>query len=160
MDHPDLQARLASMEHRVPDKTAPDVARGRRLGRGAPLALAPLMVLALAATVVAGGSVVAGLVRSAPGVENPGQPLEGAALECMSPPEAAAYLAAHGFTNVSWQVESGDASGKNGTTSHISSPPSHGYVIPGSIVDGRLLMIVDQRVGATGTGACPDEPMP
>jgi hypothetical protein len=78
----------------------------------------------------------------------------------MSPTEAAEYLTAHGFANVSWQVETGEISGKNGTTSHVSSPPPHGFVVPGSIIDGQLLMIIDQRVGAIGTGACPDEPMP
>jgi hypothetical protein len=148
------------MEERVPALAAPSVARGRRFGRAAPLAVAPILVLVVAATVVAGGAAVASLVRGAPGVENPGQPLEGAALECKSPTEAAEYLTAHGFTNVSWQVETGEITGKVGTTSFVSSPPPHGFVVPGSIIDGQLLMIIDQRVDATGTGACPDEPMP
>ena len=160
MNDPALNARLASMEQRVPEKAAPDIGGRRRLGRATSLALGPVLVLVAAATVVAGGAAVASLVRGAPGVENPGQPLEGAALECMSPPEAAAYLAAHGFTNVSWQVETGEIAGRNGTTTHVSSPPPHGYVVPGSIIDGQLLMIIDQRVDATGTGACLNEPMP
>ena len=160
MSTPDLQTRLAAMEQRVPTNAAPSLVRRRRFGRTAPLAVAPALVLVVAATVMAGGAAIAGLVRGAPGVENPGQPLEGAALECMSPTEAAAYLTAHGFTNVSWQVETGDVAGKHGTTSHVSNPPEHGYVVPGAIIDGQLLMVIDQRVGATGTGACVNEPMP
>lgn len=157
----DLEDRLAAMEARVPSPvTPPVVARGRRVRRSVSIAAAPLLVVLSAATVVAGGVAVAGLVRGTPGVENPGQPLAGAALECMAPPQAAAYLTAHGFPNVSWQVETGDATGKGGTTTHTATPPDHGYVVPGSIVDGQLLMVVDQRSGATGTGACVGEPMP
>jgi hypothetical protein len=72
----------------------------------------------------------------------------------MSPPEAAAYLTDHGFTDTVWQVERDDAQ------EHVSTPPEHGYVIPGSIVDGVLIMIVDQRSSATGTGDCFGDPMP
>jgi hypothetical protein len=157
----ELEGRLAAMEARVPSPvTPPVVARGRRVRRSVSIAAAPLLVFLLAATVVAGGVAVAGLGRGTLGVENPGQPLAGAALECMAPPQAAAYLAAHGFSNVSWQVETGDATGKGGTTTHTATPPDHGYVVPGSIVDGELLMVVDQRSGATGTGAYVGEPMP
>ena len=32
---------------------------------------------------------------------------------------------------------------------------------PGAILsDGKLYMVVDQRAGATGSGSCPDLPMP
>ena len=73
----------------------------------------------------------------------------------MTPPEAAAYLSGHGFTDVVWQVESGTA-GKIGRTVQQATPPDHGYVVPGAILsDGKLYMIVDQRTGATGGGACP-----
>ncbi len=79
----------------------------------------------------------------------------------MSPPEAAAYLTAHGFTDVVWQVESGVAGKKSGASVQQATPPDHGYVVPASILsDGRLYMIVDQRTGATGGGACPDLLMP
>jgi hypothetical protein len=33
-------------------------------------------------------------------------------------------------------------------------------VIPGSIIDGRLYMVVDQRAGASGVGACNGMAMP
>jgi hypothetical protein len=34
-------------------------------------------------------------------------------------------------------------------------------VIPGSrLPDGQVIMVVDQRVGATGVGACFGHPMP
>jgi hypothetical protein len=73
----------------------------------------------------------------------------------MSPPQAAAYLIDHGFTNAVWQVE------RDGRASvQVSTPPEHGYVVPGAIIDGVLIMIVDQRASATGTGDCFGDPMP
>jgi hypothetical protein len=74
---------------------------------------------------------------------------------------AAEFLAERGFTDVVWQVESGVAGEKSGQSVQQATPPDHGYVVPGAILsDGKLYMIVDQRSGATGGGACPDLPMP
>ena len=163
MNSDDIDSRLAALEARAPGRDdPPDLPRSRRSGRFAtPLVLAPLLVLALVASAAAGGAVVATLVQSSEGVQNPGQPLEGAALECMSPPAAAAYLAQRGFTDVVWQVESGVAGEKLGRSVQQPKPPDHGYVVPGAILsDGKLYMIVDQRAGATGGGACPDLRMP
>lgn len=159
----DIETRLAGLEARAPGRDDPPaLSRSGRRGRFAtPLVLAPVLVLALVASAAAGGAVVATLVQSAPGVQNPGQPLEGANLECMSPPAAAAYLAEHGFTDVVWQVETGVSGEKSGSSTQVSTPPDHGYVVPAAILsDGKLHMIVDQRAGATGVGACPDLPMP
>ena len=159
----DIDSRLAALEAQVPvDAGPPSLSREGRRGRLlAPVALAALLVLAMVASAAAGGALVATLVQSAPGVQNPGQPLESAKLECMTPPEAAAFLADHGFVDVVWQVESGVAGEKSGTSVQQASPPEHGYVIPGAILsDGLLYMIVDQREGAVGGGACPDLPMP
>jgi hypothetical protein len=76
-------------------------------------------------------------------------------MQCMTPREAAAFLAARGFAEVVWQVESGDAWGKGGSTVLQSHAPEHGYVVPGAITDdGRLHMVVDQRVGAVPRGDC------
>ncbi len=163
MDPSDLDSRLTALEARAPGRDdPPELPRSRRRGRLAtPLVLAPVLLLALVASAAAGGAVVATLVQSFPGVQNPGEPLEGANLECLSPPEAAAYLAAHALTDVVWQVETGDIGGKSGSTVQVATPPDHGYVVPGAILsDGKLYMIVDQRTGATGGGACPDLPMP
>lgn len=160
MSAPDLETRLSAMEGRVPTPPSPSLTPRRRLVRAAPFAAGPAFALITAATVIAGGAAVISLAQGTPGVENPGQPLAGAGLECMSPPEAGAYLTAHGFTEVTWQVETGDATGKGGTSTQRSTPPAHGYVVPGSIVAGQLLMVVDQRAGATGVGACFGEPMP
>ena len=163
MNPDDIETRLAGLEARAPGRDDPPaLSRSGRRGRFAPpLVLAPVLVLALVASAGAGGAVVATLVQSAPGVQNPGQPLEGANLECMSPPAAAAYLADHGFTDVVWQVESGVSGDKSGSSTQVSTPPEHGYVVPAAILsDGKLHMIVDQRAGATGVGACPDLPMP
>lgn len=159
----DLDTRLAALEARAPGRDdPPELPRARRGSRfAAPLVLAPLLVLALVASAAAGGAVVATLVQSSEGVQNPGQPLEGANLECKSPPEAAAYLAERGFSDVVWQVESGVAGEKTGRSVQQATPPDHGYVVPGAILsDGRLYMIVDQREGATGSGACFDMRMP
>ncbi len=161
-DH-DLEARLAALEARAPGRDdPPPLSRRPRRGRFAlPVAMAPALVLALVATAVAGTVIVANQAHGAPGVENPGQPLAGAQLECMTPPEAAAFLASRGFDDVVWQVESGDAGSKSSSRSgQQSAPPEHGYVIPGSIIDGKLYMVVDQRTGATGSGACFGMPMP
>jgi hypothetical protein len=123
-------------------------------------------VLAVVATTAAGAVVIGRLAEGHPGIQNPGQPLAGATMECMTPPQAAAFLAEHGFTNVDWQVETGTvlaADGGKGSSSsvHVSTPPEHGYVIPGSLLpDGQVIMVVDQRVGATGVGACFGDPMP
>ena len=106
------------------------------------MAMAPALILALVATTAAGAVVITRMAEGYPGIENPGQPLAGAAMECMTPPEAAAFLAAHGYATVDWQVESGTVltpdGGKGSSTSvHVSTPPAHGYVIPGSLLAGR-----------------------
>jgi hypothetical protein len=168
MSPDDIDTRLAALEARAPGRDDPPaLARPSRRRRfSTPLVLASALVLVAVASAAAGGAIVATLVESAPGVQNPGQPLEGANLECMSPPDAAAYLAEHGFTDVVWQVEtgvSGEKSGSSGSGSsvQVATPPDHGYVVPGAILsDGKLYMIVDQRTGGTGGGACPDLPMP
>jgi hypothetical protein len=164
-----LDARLAAMEARAPGRDDPPrLERRSRPPRFAvSIAMAPVLVLALVATAAAGTAIVSGLTAEAhPGVQNPGQPLEGAAMECLTPPEAQAFLAERGFTDVVWQVESGTLVAPDGgkgqsSTVQQSTAPEHGYVVPGSIGDdGRLTMVVDQRVGATGVGACVDAPMP
>ncbi len=163
----DLETRLAALEARAPGAVDPPALRGRRRrGRFAvSFAMAPVLVLALVATTAAGAVVVANLAQGHPGIQNPGQPMAGIHMECMTPPQAAAALAAHGFTDVDWQVESG-APGTDGakgswTSIHQATPPEHGYVIPGSLLgDGQVIMVVDQREGATGVGDCFGQPMP
>lgn len=166
MDDMELRDRLSAIEARVPTTDAPALQTRRRLGRfGAPIAMAPALVLVMVASAaaagVAGGVAVANLAVGIEGVENPGQPLAGAGLECMSPPEAEAYLAGRGYTDVIWQVETGTSGGKDGGSSQQATAPAHGFVVPGAILgDGRLIMVVDQRTGATGVGACFGQPMP
>jgi hypothetical protein len=165
MNDDDLNSRLTAMEARAPgaQRSLPELGRASQRTRlFAPIALAPALVLAIAATAAAGGAVAGMLaVQGHAGAENPGQPLAGAGLECMSPPQAASYLAGHGFTNVVWQMETGSVTGKTGTTTQQATPPEHGYVVPGAFLgDGQLIMIIDQRADATGVGACFNEPMP
>jgi hypothetical protein len=170
MDHDDLDltSRLAALEARAPAKANPPVlpARRRRGRFAAAIAMAPVLVLAVVATSAGAAVVVSGLVRGYPGIQNPGQPMAGVHMECMSPPEAAAALAAHGFIRVVWQVEGGDPNtkinGQDATTSvQQTVPPEHGFVIPGSLQDdGSVIMVIDQRVGATGVGDCYGSPMP
>ena len=62
-------------------------------------------------------------------------------MECMTPPEAMAFLAANGFRDVDWQVETGSVTtpdgGKGSSSSvHDTVPPAPGYVIPGSTCRG------------------------
>ena len=170
MDHDtdDLSSRLAALEARAPaDPNPPALPARRRRGRFAvPIALAPVFVLAIVATTAAGAVVVANLAEEHEGIQNPGQPLAGAHMECMSPPVADAFLADHGFAEVDWQVETGTTVAPDGgkgssSTVHQSTPPEHGHVIPGSIQnDGSVIMVADQRVGATGVGDCFGSPMP
>ena len=160
-DELDLKDRLAAIEDRAPASEPPPLAARRRRPLALSLAAATLLVLVVATTAVAGVAVVSGMVRSYPGIENPGQPLAGAAMECMSPPQAAAFLAAHGYAEVVWQVESGGPGKADGTTTLVSTPPAHGYVVPGAILDdGKLHMIVDQRPGTQPAGVCSGMPMP
>jgi hypothetical protein len=151
----ELDERLGQLEARVPGAEPPAIRSRRRAPRILGGSLAGTILILVAATTVVGGVViVSGAVRGWPGVESFGQPLFGAGLECMSPPEAAAYLTDHGFTDTVWQVERDGSAGVQ-----VSTPPEHGYVIPGSIIDGVLYMIVDQRSSATGTGNCFGDPM-
>lgn len=167
-----LHDRLAALEARAPGRddpprlaTAPG--RGRRRAITSATA-APILLVAVVATATAGAYVAVNTAQARPGIQNPGQPMAGAHMECLSPTDAARLLAAHGFTRVTWQVEAGDPTAAGGdtakgatTTTQQSTPPAHGYVVPGSVLDdGSVIMVVDQRVGATAGGACPDLPMP
>ena len=165
----ELDRRLMALAARAPGSDDPPTLPigGRRRRLAVSLATAPALVIALVATAMAGSLVISRLTAEGnPGIENPGQPLHGASLECMTPPEAEAFLAAHGYADVAWQVETGTLvapDGGKGTSSTIvqAHAPAHGYVIPGSIgSDGRLTMVVDQRIGATGVGDCYGAPMP
>jgi hypothetical protein len=163
-----LAGRLSAMESRAPATAAPPALPDRRRrGRFAiPLTMAPVLVLAIVATTAAGAAVIGRLAEGYPGIQNPGQPLAGATMECMTPPEAAAFLATKGFTDVDWQVETGTAVAPDGgkgasTTVHQDTPPEHGWVIPGSLqADGSVIMVADQRVGGSGVGDCFGHPMP
>lgn len=159
----DIDARLATLEARVPVSVAPpdpEATSSRRHRRVVALVAAPVLVVALAATAAAGPTIYGLLVRGAPGIENPGQPLYGANMECMTPPQAAAFLAAHGYTDVVWQIEVTDKGPGSADPQLAASPPEHGFVIPGAVIDGQLHMVIDQRPGAHGVGACYGMPMP
>ncbi len=158
----ELDTRLAALEARAPagDKPPmPWLGAHRRKRRASPLLLAAGMTLVLGITAASAAAVVEGLrAQGHPGVQNPGQPLHGAELECMSPREAERFLARRGFRDIVWQVESG--SDKAERSVQQRSAPEHGYVVPGAIIDGVLYMVVDQTKGARGGGACPNMEMP
>jgi hypothetical protein len=166
----DLDRRLNALEARAPGRDDPPALIGgarRRRRFAISLAMAPALVVALVATAMAGSVVISRLTAEGyPGIENPGEPLHGASMECMTPPEAEAFLTAHGHPDVVWQVESGSMvapDGGKGSSSSVQQAhaPEHGYVIPGSIDgDGQLTMVVDQRVGSTGVGDCFGASMP
>jgi hypothetical protein len=152
----DLKDRLTAIEGRAPSFEPPPIGIARRHRLALSMGSATLLVLVLAAVAVAGAVVVRTDVRGFPGVENEGQPLAGAHLECMSPPQAAAYLATRGYTYVLWQVDSGADQPTFSTTA-----PAHGYVRVGWIDDdGQLNMLVDQRSGGSASGACAGMTMP
>jgi hypothetical protein len=154
----DLKDRLTAIEGRAPSFEPPPINVGRRRRLALSLGSATLLVLVLAAVAVAGAIVVRTDVRGYPGVENQGQPLAGVHLECMSPPQAAAYLATRGYTHVLWQVDSGT---DRRTLTSSTTAPTHGYVRAGFIDDnGQLNMLVDQRTGGSASGACAGMTMP
>jgi hypothetical protein len=165
----EIRDRLTALEGRVsvglppalPEAPAPAgglLARQRHHFRFS-FAAAAALTLVVAATAVAGVAIVSGNAHGYQGIENPGQPLAGAQMECMTPPQAAALLAAHGFTDVVWQIESGTS--KQGTSTVSATAPEHGYVVPGAILDdGKVHMVVDQRSGAAPAGICPAMAMP
>lgn len=157
IDDSELKARLSELEARVPVTAAPAPGRRRRMTPLLGGSLAAAVVLLVAATATIGAAVVTRTdVRGYPGVENPGQPLAGAKLECMTPPQAQAYLTAHGFTNVVWQIERDGSA-----TAFASNPPARGYVIAGFIDDeGVLNMLVDQRASAQPFPSCSGSPTP
>jgi hypothetical protein len=159
----DLELRLSRIVDQLPIVGEPPAFLGHRQRRIAGLSVTSALALLLisAVGVAAISTVVGTLVIGHPGIENPGEALSSAGLECMSPPEAAQYLAAHGFSSVVWEVQSGDLAQNTDVSTVQSAPPAHGYVVPGAVLeDGRLHMIVDQRVGATGTGKCAHMSMP
>lgn len=152
----DLKDRLTAIEGRAPSFEPPPIGVGLRRRLTLSLGSATLLVLVLAAVAVAGAIVVRTDVRGYPGVENQGQPLAGVHLECMSPPQAAAYLATRGYTHVVWQVDNGAD-----TPTFSTAAPTHGYVVVGWIDDdGQLNMLVDQRTGTSASGACAGMTMP
>ena len=156
----ELKDRLVALESRLGTAEPPALpSRGiRRLTLS--IVGGSLLVLALVATAAAGVIVIGGPVRGFPGVENPGQPLAGAQMECMTPPQAAAFIAAHGITLVEWQVEqddpAADVSGRAGSKTVLQgTAPETGIVVAGAVGDdGTLLMLVDQRRGATRPPHC------
>lgn len=151
----ELDARLKGLEARIPGTGAPQVEhRHRRVGLAGPSALAAALLFAIVGTTAAAAVVVSGGVRGWEGIENPGQPLHGANLECMTPKQAETFLISHGYKDIVWQVESDSASQQMGAA------PDHGYVVPAGLVDGVLYVGVDQRASSHGVGACSGMPMP
>lgn len=162
-DEVDLGLRLTRIVDQLPIVGEPPAYLGHRHRRIAGLSATSALVVLLASAVgVAAISTVVGtLVIGHPGIENPGEALPNARLECMSPPEAAQYLTAHGFGSVVWEVQSGDLAQNTDVSTIQTTPPVHGYVVSGAVLeDGGLHMIVDQRVGATGSGKCAQMSMP
>lgn len=99
MTHDDLDTRLAAAERQVAVEAPPPALPARR-GRGRrslPLVAAPVLMLAFAAVVVAGTGLQAVFVAAPPDAT-----LADAGLDCMTPPDAAAWLAAHGYKQVAW----------------------------------------------------------
>ena len=151
-----LGTRLAALQASVSTPVhVPNLSPPKRKHVGLSLVFGTLLALVVAATAVGSVVLVSNLVRGYPGVESPGQPLAGANLECMTPPQAVAFLTGRGYRGVVWEVTP-----RVGAGYESASPPEHGYVVPGAIgADGVLHMVIDQRAGG-GVGACYGKPMP
>jgi hypothetical protein len=108
MNQDDIDERLVAIEGRVPVEAgppdlAPAAARRRRRSTLA-LVAAPILVLAVGATALAGAEVIRLVTVSGAGTLDIDDTLAGAGLECMAPPEAAAWLAANGYDRVVWET--------------------------------------------------------
>ena len=74
-------------------------------------------------------------------------------MECMSPPDAEAFLAAHGFTNVIWQIEGGDPASKTGD-GHVATTSHQQRTAPATAVNGDTQAEIGQILSvAEGTVA-------
>jgi hypothetical protein len=157
-DDQQLDVRLGCLEARIPGAFAPNVEPKRRPVRlaGRSAVAASLLLLATVATTAAIAVVVSGGVRGWEGIENQGQPLYGANLECMTPKQAEAYLVSHGYRDIVWQIKSDDPS----QPLQVSTAPDHGYVIPAGVIDGVMYVGIDQRASGHAVGACYGMPMP
>jgi hypothetical protein len=111
MTHDDIDTRLAAIEGRVPveagpPEVAPAAARRRRRSTLA-LVAAPILVLAVGATALAGAEVIRIVTTTGSSALDVDDAIATAGLECMTPPEAAAWLAAHGYDDVVWDTSAG-----------------------------------------------------
>jgi hypothetical protein len=143
MTHDDLDTRLAAAERHVAVEAAPPAlpARGRRGRRSLPLVAAPILVLAFAAVVVAGTGLQAIFLKGSVDTS-----LADAGLECMTPPQAAAWLADHGYKQVVWDgvtapggvrvVGKADGSGAPAPEGSPIAVPDDGTGITGPTVTG------------------------
>jgi hypothetical protein len=147
MTHDDLDTRLAAAERHVAVEAAPPAlpARGRRGRRSLPLVAAPILVLAFAAVVVAGTGLQAIFLKGSVDTS-----LADAGLECMTPPQAAAWLADHGYKQVVWDsvtapggvrvVGKADASGAPASEGRpIAVPNDHSGVLGPTATDGSAV---------------------
>jgi hypothetical protein len=163
----DLDTRIAALERRVPvDAAPPDIAPARRRTRRRALALtaAPVLVPAIAATAVAGVNLVGTYVIGPTGPVDPA--LAGAGLECMTPPEAAAWLASHGYDAVVWDTVDVTAGGETIPLDAQVAPPlpsgAPEQVTVVAIGDGGIIGTVPDGAGTitvTGdaVGQAPEE---
>ena len=150
-----LRDRLLRLEAAAPSALPPvlpaSATRTHKL-RGLGMALAAVVLVGGAATA---GSVVLNNAHASPGLFNAGQPLACSGVDSMTPPEAAHWLAQHGYT-VTWQIETrnGGSTKDGSTSSRSTTPPQTGYVV-GGVLEGKhvLTMVVE-----TGPAAQPNGP--
>jgi hypothetical protein len=109
MTHDDLDDRLAAIEGRVPVEARPPALAESRRRRRSVLALvaAPILVLAIGATAIAGPAVIRIITTSSTGTLDVDDAIAHAGLECMTPPQAARWLSEHGYDRVVWSTDAG-----------------------------------------------------
>lgn len=139
----ELARRLARLAEAVPVEAVPEPHRGHVPGRRLSGVLAGVTAAILIAGATVGGLVLFGVPTGHPGLFGPGRPLYCSGIERMTPPEAAAWLAAHGYV-VTWQIEDVDAPSSRQST----VPPMSGYIIDGVLKGNQMTLVVEVGQGA------------
>ena len=156
MDDQALNDRLQAFESSVPVMGGPPPSRrpGVSRTRAALVAMAALVVLA------GGAAGASGILeaRDRPGAFNPGQPLHCKGLADMSPREAAAWLADHGYDDVTWQIEDrtpGVPKGQQRSEQSDVAPAKGKIATAVFITRTELIVLVETGPDAIRADDCP-----
>lgn len=156
MDDHAFDNRLRALEVGVPVTSGPPpVGRAPKFSRGR-----TILVAAAAVVVLAGGTAASGVfeAKSTPGAFNRGQPLHCSGIAKMAPREAEAWLDAHGYDDVTWQVEDRTPGVPKGQqrSEKRDTAPSSGKIAAATFVNRtQLIVVVETGSGAIRADDCP-----